>query len=51
MREQLINAIVDLSSDELQTEDYISMAKESEETLVARLVNIAYYYKDQSNEE
>ena len=47
MRETLINAIFDLSGDEFENiNDVIILAKENEEQLVARLIQIAYYYKD-----
>ena len=49
IREHLIDAIIELSGDELETEqDLIKLAKESEEELVYRIVYIAEYYKEQS---
>lgn len=44
MREKLINALIDLASDELDTETLIQMAKESDEQLLDRLIHIAHYY-------
>ena len=46
MREKLINAIIDLSGDELEYKDFIEIAKEDIEKLIDRLVNIANYYKN-----
>lgn len=43
-REKLISAIVDCSSDELETKDYIAMAGETEDQLLDRLINILNYY-------
>lgn len=46
MREKLINAIIDMAGDELEsTSDLILLAKDSEEQLVDRLISIAEYYK------
>lgn len=51
MRELLINAIFDLSSDEYESvQDVIELAKESEEQLVERLIGIACFYRDQFND-
>jgi hypothetical protein len=44
MREKLINALINLASDELDEDTLIAMAKESEEQLVDRLIAIAHYY-------
>lgn len=44
MREKLINALIDLASDELDTETLIQMAKETDEQLLDRLIHIAHYY-------
>jgi len=49
IREHLIDAIIELSGDELETEqDLIRLAKESEEELIYRIVYIAEYYKEQT---
>jgi len=50
MREQLVNAIFDYSSDELDLKDAINIAKESEEQLVNRLINILNWYNERFNE-
>ena len=51
MRETLIDAIIDLASDEIEThDDLIELAKESETQLVERLVAIACFYRDQFND-
>ena len=44
MREKLINALINLASDELDEDTLIAMAKESEEQLVDRLIHIANFY-------
>jgi hypothetical protein len=50
IREKLIDTIVDLASDEIESvEDMIKYAKMSEEELVDNLINIANYYFDKSN--
>ena len=50
-REDLIRTILDLSGDELETkEDLKSLAIESEDQLVQRVMDIAYKYKQESNE-
>ena len=49
-RELLVGAIVDLAGDEYDTiQSVIELAKESEEKLIARLVGIACYYRDEAN--
>lgn len=49
IREHLIDAILELSGDEFETEqDLVKLAKESEEELVYRIVDIAEYYKEQT---
>jgi hypothetical protein len=46
MREQLILTILELSGDEFEIrEDIIKLAKESEEELINRVMNIAYFFK------
>jgi len=50
MREILINTILDLSSDELQYGDLIVIAKEDEQQLVERLIQISYWYKNKAEE-
>jgi hypothetical protein len=48
MREILIEAIIDLSADELENkDDLIELAKETEKELVERLIAIACFYRDQ----
>lgn len=48
MREKLIDAILDLASDEFEdTKELIELAKESEEQLLDRLIHIAKYYYEQ----
>ena len=44
MREKLINALINLTSDELDEDTLIAMAKESDEQLLDRLIAIAHYY-------
>jgi hypothetical protein len=51
MRELLIDAIFDLSSDELESlDDVLKLAKESEDQLIRRIIHIANYYRDQYTE-
>lgn len=45
MRKKLVYAIVECSGDELGQQDLISIAIESEEELVDRLIHILEYYK------
>lgn len=48
MREKLIDALLDLSSDEFEdSKEIIELAKESEEQLLDRLIHIAKYYYEQ----
>ena len=48
MRELLIDAIMDLSTDEFETvEDVLELAKESEKELLERIISIACYYRDE----
>jgi hypothetical protein len=48
MRDLLIDAIFNLSSDEYETmADVIELAKMSENQLVERLISIACFYKNQ----
>ena len=52
MRELLIDAILELSDDELEDrDDIIELAKESETQLVERLIGIACFYRDQLNDQ
>jgi len=46
MREKLVHAIIEYAGDELDYSDIKSLAIESEEELVDRLINILEYYKD-----
>lgn len=49
IREHLIDAIIELSGDEFESEqDLIKLAKESDEELIHRIVDIAEYYKEQT---
>ncbi len=51
MREKLIDAIIDMAGDEFETTtDVIKLAKMSDEKLVDEVINIAEYYRNQSNE-
>lgn len=50
IREHLINAIIELSGEELEYKnDLIILAKESEEELIHRILHVARYYKDEYN--
>ena len=50
-REKLITAIMELANDEFETLDSVmELAKESEDELIDRLIDIANYYKNESNE-
>ena len=49
-REKLIDAILVLAGDEYEnTQDFINLAKKSEESLIDDLISIAIYYQKQSN--
>ncbi len=51
MREKLIDAIVDMAGDEIETpQDMVKYAKMSDEQLVDEVINIAEYYRRESNE-
>ena len=48
MRELLIDAIFNLSSDEFESvDDVIELAKQSKDELIERLIGIACFYRDQ----
>lgn len=49
MRKKLVNAIIDLSNDELEIGDVIEIASEDIEELIDRLINIAEWYRDNEN--
>jgi hypothetical protein len=50
IRQKLINAIFDMAGDEIETiEDAKKFAKMSDEQLVDEIINIAEYYRTQSN--
>ena len=50
-RSILIDAIVDLSGDELDHKDeFISLAKQDERQLIENLIHIANYYRDLVND-
>lgn len=47
IREKLIDAIIDLASDEFETKnDVIKLAKMSNEQLALEVISIANYYRD-----
>ena len=46
MRKKLIEAIIDLSGDEMQDSDLIEIASEETEQLVDRLISIAEWYRE-----
>jgi hypothetical protein len=49
-RERLVDAIIELGGDEFEhSDDYIKLAKESEDELISRLIDIANYYHDELN--
>jgi len=51
MRELLIDSILDLSGDEYETvNDVIELAKENEQQLLERVIDIANYYRDKYTE-
>jgi hypothetical protein len=48
-REKLVDAIIELAGDEFQSRhDIFNLAKESEEELIDRVINIAHYYKQET---
>lgn len=50
-REKLINAIFEFSGDEIErVEDVIVLAKESEEELIDRIINITRFYYIEYND-
>lgn len=49
-RERLIDAIVQYSGDELDETDYITIAAESEDELIERVINILSYYYNEYNQ-
>lgn len=47
IREKMIDAIIDLASDEIETpQDVWKYAKMSEEQLILQIINIAEYYRN-----
>jgi hypothetical protein len=48
MRKQLIDALEDLLGDEYDANDLVRL---SEGELIQQLINLAYYFKDQSQNE
>lgn len=50
MREKLVNAILEHSEDELGEHTLADIARESEEQLVDRLINILGYYAREYNQ-
>jgi hypothetical protein len=48
MRKQLINALEDLLGDEYDANDLVRL---SEGELIQQVINVAYYFKDQSQNE
>lgn len=52
MREKLIDAIFDMADDEIETvEDAKKYASMTDEQLVDELINIAEYYRRESNDD
>jgi hypothetical protein len=54
MRNKLIDAIYELSQNEIAeftTQDFLALAKESEEQLLDRLIHIAKWYADEYNNQ
>jgi hypothetical protein len=50
LREKLVSAIMDLAGDEYETtKSVVKLAKMSEEELTDNLINIAEYYRDETN--
>jgi hypothetical protein len=50
LRELLVNTIIENASDEMETKyDYITLAMESKEELVKRVINILEYYRNKNN--
>jgi hypothetical protein len=51
LREKLIDAIMDMAGDEIEKpQDVVKYAKMSEEQLADEVINIAEYYRTQSNQ-
>jgi hypothetical protein len=48
MRKQLIDALEDLLGDEYDANDLVRL---SEGELIQQLINVAFYFKDQSQDE
>lgn len=47
LREKLVTAIIDLAGDEFEhSDDFIKLAKKSDEQLVGELIDIAIYFRD-----
>lgn len=54
MREKLIQAIVDFSGEEINEftkQDFIDLAKESNEQLFDRIIGILQFYQDEYNNQ
>ena len=50
IRITMIDAIIDLAGDEyVHVSDVIKLAKKSDEQLILELINIAEYFREQSN--
>jgi len=50
MREKLLDAIIEMASDEFETmDDVLALAKKSDEELVDVVIGIARYYKEENN--
>ena len=45
-RTKLIDTILELAGDEIETQDLIKISKESISELIDRLINIAFYYSN-----
>ena len=51
LREKLIDVIIDMAGDEIETpQDVWKFAKMSDEQLADEVINIAEYYRRESNE-
>jgi hypothetical protein len=52
MRQKLIDAIFDMAGDEIETvQDAKKFAAMSDEQLVDEIINLAEYYRNQSNDD
>jgi hypothetical protein len=52
LREKLIDVIIDMAGDEIETpQDVWKFAKMTEEQLADEVINIAQYYRNQANDD